>query len=183
MAKNTEVRELAEKAAKGCRLVFQDGGFMGDDWYELVGSGVDILKELLDKHGSEGLSAFNAAFESVLERELKSQIKERDEAFKALLPRVVGAPYDMREIAELRARGADTSKLVTTEDYHATVDLRDSYQGFLSRYRSGEQMEVYIPAGVPETFRSEVVRESWAMGRIPKGKTIILQRPKEEETS
>lgn len=184
--KNVEgstIENLVKLAAERCFVNFQDGGFLGTGWFELTGGGVRILQELLKVHGDEGLARFNQEYALLLEERLKRQVQFHDAEFQALLPNVDGAPYDQQEIERLQRMGVDTSSLVTTDDYRATLDAGNAYQRFLGEYATGAQMEVVIPTSLPDSFQSEAINEEWAVGHFPKGSVIILQKPVENKES
>lgn len=167
---------LVKKAIK-CDIVFQDGGFMGDNWFELTGEGIDALTKLINKYGKKGLEAFNQEFAQIVKEKVRRKIEYYDAEFQELLPRVVGGPYDMREIANLRAKGADVSNLVTTDDYRATQGVRDHYQDFLDEYNSGKPIKILIPTDSPKPINCSLPDGKRFSGRFAEGWTIELIKP------
>lgn len=73
-----EMLDLAKRAAKGCHIQFQSGQSVNQGWFELVGDGVSLLRELLVTHGDRGLAEFKAQFGPMVVERLQGKIEDYD---------------------------------------------------------------------------------------------------------
>lgn len=134
------MQELAEQAARDSVIHYEDGGFSGNAYFELIGpQGIDLVRRLSDQFGQKGLEQFQEVYMPILERTLQNEFRNAQEMHEGLIGWMRRDPDDYA-----RERGDEIMRRVVAE--------KRVFGSVLEDLGTGQPVTVIVPIGPTQEF-------------------------------